>query len=354
MNLSRLVPGAVISIRDEANPLVQRQAVITAVDVPTPGREYQFGRWKIHTVAPREDKPVTYTLASIMNTTDPERHGAQTVIGTDLYGGGEGDRMRAVFQQQFDTAPSGLRERVANVLTGNMYLASEWASATKLGRGIIFTDDRKVRHRGILLSREFADHQVQHLPVRLWNVEMVHAFVRRALEAEGTGVLQVDRTFGSAWARAQGDMAGSKDKIVFQRGVGVTITAADAPAVRRMGNALRAAQDKIRYAAAGNRKIAAADDPHHVRIVARGRQKAVVMEAKTPEHLARALDVMVAGDGVELYMTRHSDDGLLAQEVIKDYFEARRLAALQDLEATRSERCGAEAGQDEERVRMVA
>lgn len=344
-HLDNLLPGAMLSVADEGQQGVQRQAVVTGIEIPPPGREHQFGRWKVHTVAPREGELVTYTLASIVSrSAEVVDHGGviQSIIGSDLYEAGNGDRMRAVIAERFDRAPSGLRDRVANVLTGNMYLASEWASATKMGRGAIFTDDRRIRHRGVILEAEFMAGNVDHLPVRLWNREMMQAFVESSLFGEHAfqfgGVLNVDRSFGSAWANAQGDSRARKEAIVFQREVGVTLTVPDAVAARRLGNALRTAQDKIRFIAAGNKKIPSVEDPLHLKISVMSRKGHVAISAKTQEHMCRAVEVMIVGGGLELYASRRSDAGQLADDVIKNYFENRRMHAEGALAAARVER----------------
>lgn len=366
-NLERLIPGTLLSVHDEVDALTQRQAVITSVEIPPPGKEHQFGKWKVNTIAPREGRTVSYTLAAIINSSSlGEQPGvAQSVLGTDLYEAGPGDRMRAVIQRYFDQAPSGLVDRSANVLTGNMYLASEWASATKLGRGVIFTDDRKVRHRGILLKPEFTNQLVQHLPVRLWTTEMIHEYVERALygdhEVEFGGHLRVDRTFGSAWAHAQADAVGRGAVVAFDRGAGINLTGFSGGGMGRLAAALRTAQDRIRFVAAGNVKTKSSEDPLHVTISARVRKGVLTIKAETPEKMSRALDVLISGSGLELYATRHSQEGLLAQEVVNDYFEVRRARAEEELRNARAGRLlGRDAtnrdagGGDAPRERMAA
>ncbi len=363
-NLDRLTPGTVLSVHDDVDVLSQRQSVIIGVEIPPLHKEYQFGKWKIHTIAPGENRAVTYTLASLINSARGAHVDgvAQTVLGTDLYEAGQGDRMRAVVQAQFDRAPSGLRERSASVLSGNMYLASEWASATKLGRGVIFTDDRKVRHRAIMLRPEFSREMVEHLPVRLWSSDMINRYVTSALYGERAvafaSKLRVDRTFGSAWAHAQGDAMHRNAVIQFDAATGIAVSGLEGVGMRRFAASLRTAQDKIRQAETGDLNARAADDPLHVAITSRLRKGVLTMEAKTPEKMARALSVLIAGAGLELFATRHSPEGLLAQEIVNDYFEERRARAERDLQNARAgratdHRLGDHVG-GEARDRMVA
>lgn len=348
-HLEQLQPGFTISVQDERNVMLQRQAVITGVDVPPSGREHQFGRWKIHTVAAGESRPVTYTLSSIINRSTPEDadRGVQTVFGRDLYGERHADDSRRVLQERFDLSPSGLRERVANVLTGNMYLASEWASATKLGSGVIFTDDRKVRHRGVMLHPEFEAERAQFLPIRVWDKRMVQAYVSRALygdfSAECGGHTHVDRNFRSAWANAQGDANGRKDGIIFQRDVGITLGVSGDGAVRKMAASLRKAQEKLRCGANGE-KISADEDALNVTIKAKAKKAIITLAAPTPEHMARAVEILATGGGLEIYVPRRGAQGELASKVIEDYFEARRQQAVELLETHSTARRGREAG----------
>ena len=120
--------------------------------------------------------------------------------------------------------------------------------------------------------------------------------------------------------------------------------------MRRFAASLRTAQDRIRQAGGGDNKLRAADDPLHVGITSRVRKGVLTMDAKTPEKMERALMVMIAGAGLELFATRHSPEGILAQQIVNDYFGERRVRAERDLEEARA---GRQNDADAVAVRMV-
>jgi hypothetical protein len=82
--------------------------------------------------------------------------------------------------REFDWMPRGRRTMTAHVLDGNMYMASEWAAATRMGAGVVYSDDQGVRHRGVMLHKTMLNRSGElgaDLPVRLWSPEMIGNFL---------------------------------------------------------------------------------------------------------------------------------------------------------------------------------
>lgn len=334
-NLARIAPGFTISVPDPVNPVLQTQGVIVSVEAPPVGKEHQLGRWKVQVVTPGDTRPVSYSLSSLINASMPDNRdrGAQTVLGRDLFDGVSGARMAEALARRFDMAPTGDRVRHATVLTGNMYLASEWANAADMGHGVIFTDDRKVRHRGVILSEDISPDMLRHMPVRLWSSEMIRTFVDRCLSDENAARfidgVTFDRTFSSAWAHARG-IQGRNMAMTIRNGVGIAV-GSNKDGIKREAVQMRQYQERIRGKdPETGKRLKAAEDPLHCQIkVSGGRSAAPVIQllADTPEKMNRALDILIHGAGLEVYVQPHSEAGQIAKEVLSDYFVQRRDSA---------------------------
>lgn len=363
-NLAQIMPGFTISVQDFANPGLQTQGIIVAVDAPPVGKEHQFGRWKIQVVTPGDRHPVSYTLSSLMNASFAEsrqvRDGiAQTVLGRDLFDGAPGARMAQALARRFDMTPTGDRVRHATVLTGNMYLASEWANASSMGHGVIFTDDRKVRHRGVILSQDVSPEMLQHMPVRLWSPEMIRTFFERCLseenEARFIDGVTVDRKFSSAWAYARG-IPGRNMAMTIRNGVGISM-GVNKDGLKRQALQLRQCQERLRGIdpETGKRMLAAQDPLHCVVKTVGGKSETPVIQilADTPEKMGRAIDILIEGSGLEVYAQAHSEAGQIASEVLVEFFARRRdgAALQQGLLVRQAEEV---VPQDHGVVRMVA
>ena len=238
------------------------------------------------------------------------------------------------FYDDFKTPFVGVRKRKALVLTGNMYLASEWASQTKAGQGVIFSDERGLRHRGVLLQDKFKPEWLRYLPVRLWTTPMLHAFVDRLLSGEldqcrnATG-FKVHTSFDTAWKATQESASAGEPgslRIVPETGILMNV---GTKSRNRVNGLLRQAQKTIKDKLFEGRKVRPSEDPGHVvvkepdnkgtrnRLSARrqegdveggaalGRKEAgyVVLQARTPEQMHRAIDMLIKGPGLELFVS---------------------------------------------------
>ena len=335
-NLDRIAPGFTISIADSSDLVLQTQAVIVAVEPPGVGKEYQLGRWKVHTLTPGDNAPVAHTLASILASSkaSDDLRVAQTVLGRDLFDDEASGRMAGALARRFNMAPTGDRHRAATVLTGNMYLASEWASASKAGHGVIFTDDRKVRHRAVILDRGITPQDLAHMPLRLWSREMIREFIDTCTSEENAGAfidgVAVDHSFASAWANAQGNPQGRSASLLFRPGVGV-VFGTTKEMMRRTAGQMRQVQKKISAALAAQHPEEGWRDERECTIKSSARKgvPSVHIQADTPEKYSRAVDVLLDLSGMEIYVQPHSAAGAVARQILDGYFIRKRDQAAQ-------------------------
>jgi hypothetical protein len=352
--LDKLIPGRRISLPHPADDRFQRQAIVVGLIPPPERKESQLAQWKVRTLAPGETNTVDYTLSSLLErslTTSQQAGGtqghpvwtasAQVVLGSDLMAD-EGCEATRYMRMQFDNAPRGKRTRHAAVLTGNMYLASEFASDAKLGVGVIYTDERGLRHRGVLLKREFSVDSLRFMPVRLWNRQMISKLF--AVMAEG----QVERNMNGAYRvytsfRAAYRTEPGPDNLIFD-GQNIVMST-DKGSFRRVLTMLRAIQKVIREEAyPGQKPPKAADDPDYVRITdaskksRRGEGVGVfALDCSTPGKLERAVRMLMEGPGLQVYVANpRSSLGQLASTIMREFFYRRA-----------AERAGA----DEEKLR---
>lgn len=342
--LAKIVPGRRISLPHPADERFQRQAVVVGLTPPPERKESQLAQWKVRTLAPGEKNPIDYTLSSLLErslvTTVQSNPGhgrqtwgaaAQVVLGADLMANEDSEATRYM-RMQFDNAPRGKRVRHAAVLTGNMYLASEFASESNLGVGVIYSDDRGMRHRGVLLKREFSVDSLRHLPVRLWTRQMITDFFaalkNRQVEpnmSTGSGVYRVFTSFRAAY-RSEG----GQDNLLFD-GENIVMST-DKSSFRRILAMLRATQKAIRAELyPGQKPPKAAEDPDYVRLTdatkkaRRGEGVGVVaLDCSTPGKLERAVRMLIEGPGLQVYVSApRSPLGQLATSIMRDYFYRR-------------------------------
>jgi len=406
-NLSDLVPGRIISVPtgEKAGYETRRIAVILDVIPPADRRESQLAQWRVLTIAPGEARPVSTTLNALIGhlhteAVSSQHPGAAGVddprsrlevfsrmdIGSDLI-----DIHEQPSDARFQTRNSwvyrnfanrfvGERQRKAIVLTGNMYLASEWAAQTKAGTGVIFTDDRGLRHRGVILKDSFRPEWLRYLPSRLWMPSMIEQFVRRLNNGEvecPDGQHIMYSSFDGAWKATEfSDRNSYKDRIIMLPNQGLMMHVGK-ESRRRVNAMLRQAQKNIKQEVFPGVKVRAQDDPAHVMIqesgvraqrharrdddtVAAQRRKdadCIVLRAETPEKMQRAFQMLMRGPGLEIFVppsSRRDSIGWLAKQCMRDYYVERlsqaaegdpvRMAKLQDVllnESAEEERASA-------------
>lgn len=234
--LPGLVPGALIEppvvAKKWTAPAFERDAyVVLDLKVPPKGKEHNFSRWKFEVMQPGDEKPRQVSLATMMDNIDLLDVTLRGVATTVVTGGWRTeahvrDESRAIERKiqgdwprnlsnnsqevarlfrDFDWMPKGARTMTAHLLDGNMYMASEWAAATKMGSGVVYTDENGVRHRGVMLHKSMLNRHGEmaaDLPVRLWSQDMIGGFFVRlwqnALAHPATRAAGAEATAGGA------------------------------------------------------------------------------------------------------------------------------------------------------------
>lgn len=392
-NLPFLVPGAKIGVHT-AEPQGQMQmgaVVITDVKPPESEKDWMdAGKWRITTVTTGDERARSYTLRSLLSAVAGEvRLGEVTgdllVTRTGPYfGPGLFGVDQNTLRNMFEFSPSGRRTRQANVLTGNMYLAAEWAAAVGKGKAINYTDDAGQRHRVIQLPSEMDNLDPRHLPVRLADPAMIQRFLTPLL-FDGVPVTQdpeqapvgdeheaikLDTSFRSAMAHTSlnlGAGAAKRDAVLAilpGRMIAMSCSPKDA---RRIRSALASGQKAMRHALLGER-ARAQDDPCNVdvrmhtaakeiqrlprsiaqamsgvTVMRRGdllgvdgvhtaetakesKASVITMRFKTPDQAQRAIELIRTYSGLELYATL-PEQKALARETIREVMAQRRAQA---------------------------
>ncbi len=270
-----------------------------------------------------------------------------------------------LYQDLRDLAGAREREyrRSAVVLTGNLYLASEWAAQSKLGHGVIFTDESGMRRRGVLLRRDVDIGALAQMPARLWTKDMIRSFFDRVAVGVAEGQLELDdgsltvyTSFGAARRSNSGQTAGDELRVILGKGLVMNVGKGSR---RRIAGILRQAQRRIKEEVFDGDVPRAEDDPEHVVIqigrsdlapsarrgsrrrgaavgeegdvaVARQPAEALVLRCDTPSKLQRALRMLCEGPGLDIYVTA-SRLKPIAVDSARDYFLGRlRADALGD------------------------
>lgn len=408
-----------------------RTAVVLDIQPPKPGRESQLAQWRVTTLAIGESKPVITTLASLMRSVklrqipldeqaDEAEYGASELRAGRSYespflevsktssDGAQGpvvcfegrgnvgfgadfvdvdERLAGLSKEDLRRVQNGrhkvagswfwmdvkhyhtprVRSRRALMLTGNMYLASEWAAKTKAGSGVVFSDETGMRHRAIQLNNKVSPALLFRMPTRLWLQPMIHEFTDRLLdgvadgslrpiEYQGLRSLSLFTSFSGALKAVDESAshgAKMKDRLLFVPGYGIrlhigkegkgrlaamlrtaqaSIAKAEAAARRAAGvpepvvetSADEAPQTEQTLSPARGRRrrndTAASQDPHHVTISKAGgsrRQRGssaddgpkasewLELKATTREQMHRAMQMLAQGPGLELYVPNY-------------------------------------------------
>jgi hypothetical protein len=268
-----------------------RGAVIVDVRPPIPAHLLDLGKWQISVISPGDERPKTFSLRTIVSkvegiiTTGGVTGDLQcSFMGHYITPGLYSPRMRSGVERSFDWLSRGKRTQDALVLTGNVYLAAEWAAATGIGRSIIYTDDAGQRHRAIGLPKDVSNLDPEQLPVRIADPQALRHFMlpmmmqltaeeapdfgpehiyraSNAVEPDYRGVYVLDTTFKSAMALASN--SGVRNALLVvdpRRMIAITCASDD---VRRVRAGLSAGQNAIRKATFG-RIVKAAEDPGSV------------------------------------------------------------------------------------------
>jgi hypothetical protein len=360
-HLAALVPGATMTISESrrvtgnatpASDFFQRTVMVTGLIPPPKGKDSQLQRWKVEYVQPGDEKPRSVSLAALLEdlklTNAPQEGGGYK---TDVIGGPiiqgyafDGQNHRAAdIREQIVRSARGVRRRTGHVLDGNLYLASEWAQATKNGYGVVYTDDRGVRHRAVMLKERIlggAADVFNHLPVRLWNRQMLRSLVKTLWTAPEeiptnfsgsvNGYL-MPTDFTSAMNQG-GDADKSQFLVIPGVGVAMTMERKD---IARVSRALKSEIKAITLAKFPNlaemteeeRARALESLPKVTTSAKRGAKPIVTVNCASQEGVETAIDMLCKAVGLEVYVWPHSALGQTAQRVVEGYFTDRREAA---------------------------
>jgi hypothetical protein len=392
-HIAGLVPGGLFveDAKVDGNGVVLERAktgVIVNMKLPAEARELILPhKWKISVVFPGEERPIEYSLRALLSEV---RGGVRKgeVAGTLMTSAHSrlrpaqfqrpnetGWRFSTVFsndprvnwtRDEFDLAPVGQHRRTGYVLGGNMYMAYDWSVKSRVGRSIIYTDDKGMRQRGVLLPATMSHVGAQFMPMRVWGGQ-IKPFVKRLVEAQGPNGLTLETEF----------MASNKPYGILINDKGLLLLTKSKDA-RRALRLMRGEQVKMRKEALGERATAARD-PLNVTLGVLSRngrlgtgRAAVGLNGRAengdeaiagsasgipqgyvavklgfdptkPALLDRALSLLVHGTGLEIY-AKGMQQRALAKEVGREYFAQVRAETAQRRDQVRLAISAAAAG----------
>lgn len=289
-NLKSLMPGAkIVTISGERTDLDgETRAMYTTTvitDVRPPLKEDDLldpGKWKLTVVTSGDERPQTYTLRSVLSAM--QGYVRMGEVTNELLCDYTGPSMtsglftgsQALLRNQFELVFRGRKDWKATALTGNMYLAAEWAAATRKGQPAIYTDDAGQRHRVIMLADDVRSIDPQYLPVRVADPVMIQRFLQplavidQGVPLHGDGVIEtqiLDTTFKSALAaidaRSSTASTAKRDAIMAIAPGQVLALSCSPKDARRIKAALTSGQNGMRKSAMGP-AAKTSDDPSHV------------------------------------------------------------------------------------------
>lgn len=401
-NLARIVPGAFLEVesRGDLFRLNTDSGVVVGLKPPPSGRESQLASWRVEVLTPYDIKPLSYTLAWLVDNSklfleratntntatqpapgqaldpvDPENEpdvdnnggprdpevtifAGTRVIMNDIFAFGEAmpdepevltrmrEKVESIKRRYEHRRYEYESQDKAWTLEGNMYMAAEWASATKEGKPVIYTNDKGFRVRAIKLNerRENIDMS-RFLPLRLASANQIAEFLRRVYERDPLLLqpLHLPTSFRSAIGVAENNQY----LILRRNSVALTV---EKKGMTRVGNSIRSVQrrfieeDVRKETAAGAepfnlRRISAHPNYLTIRNEASTTSRStsstreITLHFDTPEQMRRAIDLIVQGAGLEIYLTRSSENGQLARSIIEDSYGAEIAAARQRFES---------------------
>lgn len=217
--LPAFVPGAIVEAPMERKKGAAMRGfgevstyLIVDIKQPPKGKEANLARWKFDVIEPGDERPRSVSLATLMSEIEEtpiqmEGHTVTVMTGgwrpkahvsdagrdldrwiADSWHFARNNRNAEYVMRmlgRFSRMQQGLRRMHGFVLDGNMYMASEWAAATKMGSGVVYTDDAGVRHRGVMMAKSMLSNMGmmdKDLPVRLWSPEMIGEYLARLWE----------------------------------------------------------------------------------------------------------------------------------------------------------------------------
>lgn len=164
--LPSLAPGRGLKITNPDGLL--EDAIVTRVHVPDRGFEHIPQQYRVELAIPGETKLKTYfvnTLLKMSGVSERTEEGNLVLHSTDGLEGDDYDRVL----DAFDNATSKRSTR-AQFLTSNIFRASRIATKHKVGSLVSFVDADGVRHKGVMVKRDF-EKKLSYLSKRIDSAE---------------------------------------------------------------------------------------------------------------------------------------------------------------------------------------
>lgn len=362
--LPRMVPGCAISVpktmtMNKSEKAEHRRSngatlggfysngLLVGLQAPPKGKEAMISRWKVDVLFPGKTELVKLSLSSLMDGASLETNAglvSEVLLAGDVVTPVRQDEISNVTMSRRDLMDRFRAEnrrslmRTGYVLDGNMYMASEWASSTKMGNGVIYTDDRGVRHRGVWIDDVYGANRAigENMPVRLWSRGMVEGFLRELVKPEGAPIPNgpgdtyiIPTSFKAALAGSESD-SGTRILLVPGQAIGMMVNKGDLARMLRMmrgyqKNKLRREHPDYRTYTPEQKALA---DEGMVKITSsakkRGQNPMIFLGVENSSDFSKVTELLCAAAGIELYLRRNTPLGNVAKSIQEAHFIARR------------------------------
>lgn len=346
--MAKLVPGCEVWISPAGQSFQENfreKAIVVGLKSPAKGREAQLSRWKIDYVVAGDEKPRTMSLLSLMRGAQEREHGPGVYSDHKVYGDVFSDANETrLLKRTYDVNWVDRKKHQEEVLDGNMYMASDWAASSKMGQGIIYTDERGARHRGVLIKRKNNDDFLTgRMPVRLWSAPMLTGFVMAVFNDRFDHQDDDSVLFATSFKSA---MSQARDKGAWvrchpEKGLILQAPKSDAG---RIARALRAdLKSKLRSSVDGydlmtkvQKEEVAGNFPKIILSSKKGAATTVTVQCAGLALTKLALDMLTRACGLEIYVSATSPYAPLARDVQSAYFSRLKEEWLQRYAAGQS------------------
>ncbi|WP_420213572.1 hypothetical protein ACN8ZM_40930 (plasmid) [Burkholderia aenigmatica] len=151
--LPALVPGSIINFTGMEEQ-AEKGMIVSLFPPEKRAQSHLLGQYSVRVIVPGSDKWQEFSLNQLIG--DP-------LFATDhLLGSDYTNPLKA-----YDAAKPGTVRFSRNVLTGNMFAASQFVAEHRLGNAAIFTDETGARHRAVVLYAKVTQDDVLNMPVAL-------------------------------------------------------------------------------------------------------------------------------------------------------------------------------------------
>lgn len=140
------------------------RAIITSIEAPHPGFEHMPSRYTVELAAPGATFLHRYRLDTLLQAPGIIASAAGEPLRLDVTEGLEGNDYDAVLEE-FETAVA-TRMIPGRILTTNIFRAVRLAAEHRLGSLVSFVDTEGVRHRGVLVRKDF-ERKMEALALRV-------------------------------------------------------------------------------------------------------------------------------------------------------------------------------------------